>query len=404
MATLYKVQSGAFKSAVRAAAAAVLAKKKIEKYLEKEGIKEKVGVAVIHSDGYYKVQEGAFASKENAHKRRDLVRASGTYATVIETKTQDPVPAVPASPAVPAAPADPATPPDAPAPEKFHPRIRVMPICFFEKNEALYGDCTAIIEYDTDGKTVAHCALIDCATGSASPVIVKKLQQEGVKKIDAVFLSHAHGDHYGGFTNIKNVFPVDAVYLPDCTELDRYQKTYGDALRRQAKKVKKSRFLKAGDSVRIGHVLFKNIFICPASKLKEHDNHHFVNNVSMALRITLDEKWIFISAGDLQNEGNKILLSTLKAKDLKCHIYKLQWHGDRNAILTALMQVMRPLIAFSNYHHRERSGRGGTRKVAESVGATVARNWENGHIYIDCQGDAMTLSCSKGNIFKRFKL
>lgn len=384
MAVLYKVQSGAYKSAVGAAAAAVLAKKKIEKYLKKTKSKEKVGVAVISSGGYYKVQEGAFASKENANKRRDLVRAAGVYAVTIETTTQD-------------------TEPVTPVPETIHPRIRVIPICFFEKNESLYGDCTAILEYAEDGKTVAHCVLIDTAQSSASSVIISKLKKWGVTRIDAIFISHAHGDHHGGLSNILAAFPVDALYLPDCTELDKHQKSYGDTLRSKAKKVKNSRFLKVGDTVSIGrHIFCENIFICPANRLSEHDTHHFVNNQSMALRFLLDGKFIFFCAGDLQNEGNNVLLSTVK--NLKCHIYKFQWHGDRNAILTALMQAMRPLIAFSNYHHREGSGRNLTRKVAEAVGAVVARNHENGDIFIDCQGDTIKLSCSKGNLSKTFKV
>ena len=127
MAILYKVQTGAFKSSVRAAASATLVKAAIKKYLKKSGSMEDVSIAVIYSDGYYKVQEGAFSSKENAIRRRDLVRAAGVYAVVIETKTQDPEPVVPVK-------------------GDYTPRIRVIPIWFFEKDEGQYGDCTAILE------------------------------------------------------------------------------------------------------------------------------------------------------------------------------------------------------------------------------------------------------------------
>ena len=95
MAILYKVQTGAFKSSVRAAASATLVKAAIKKYLKKSGSKEDVSIAVIYSDGYYKVQEGAFSLKENAVRRRDLVRAAGVYAIVTESRTQDAAPAAP---------------------------------------------------------------------------------------------------------------------------------------------------------------------------------------------------------------------------------------------------------------------------------------------------------------------
>lgn len=402
MATLYKVQSGAYKHAINATLAAASVRKKIEKYIKKTGKKEKVSVAVINSGGYYKVQEGAFESKENAEKRKEFLRDADVYSVVVETKTQDTMPAAPA----PEKPAEAQKEQQKETQKPFHPRIRVIPICFFEKNESAYGDCTAILEYAEDNTTITHCILIDTAMASVSPLIISKLKKWGVKKIDAIVISHGHGDHYGGVSNIIKAFPTDTIYLPDTTELDKYQRKYGDALRRQAKKVKTSKSMKPGDWFLIGHIFCKCLFICPASKLKEHDSHYFVNNESMALMFTLDGKFKFFAAGDLSNDGNRVLLKTVAAKDLKCHIFKIQWHGDRNAILNALMKVMRPLIAYSNYHHKERksSGRLSTRKVAEAVGTFVARNWENGDVFIDCQGDTIKATCSKGNINKTFKV
>lgn len=283
-----------------------------------------------------------------------------------------------------------------------HPRIRIYPVWFFEGDESRFGDCTAIIEYAADDKTVAHCILIDTACASAVDTVVAKLKTQGVKEIDLVIISHAHGDHYGGLTGITKKIPVKAVYVPDCTGLDKHQKSYGNALRRQAAKAETSRILKTGGTFQIGRVKGTCLYQAPADKLSEHDNHHFVNNQSMAIRFTLDGVWALHSAGDMQNEANNLMIKAVS--DLHADIYKCQWHGDANACNEAICKAVRPTIAFSNYHHVEsKGGRGTTRKRLEAVGATVARNAENGDIYIDCQGETMKLSCSKGNLTKSFR-
>lgn len=267
----------------------------------------------------------------------------------------------------------------------------VHAVHFFKKNEKEYGDCTAIYQYAADG-SIAKCILIDCAKATASSVVIDELKKQGVKQIDAVVLSHGHGDHYGGLSNIIKAFPVKALYLPDCTELDKYQKGYGNALRRQAKKVSNHRYLKAGDNFVVGQIHCKCLYIAPANKLSEHDSHHFVNNESMALRFTMDGVR-FHTAGDMSNPANNLMIK--EVSDLKADILKLQWHGDGNATNENLAKAIKPKYAFSNYHHKERSGRGGTRKKIEAVGGKVYRNWEDGDIFFHIKNGKITVTTSK---------
>lgn len=270
-------------------------------------------------------------------------------------------------------------------------RFCVHAVHFFKKNEKEYGDCTAIYQYASNG-SIAKCILIDCAKATASPVIIDELKKQGVRQIDAVVLSHGHGDHYGGLSNIIKAFPVKALYLPDCTELDKYQKGYGNALRRQAKKVSNHRYLKAGDTFVVGNIHCKCLYIAPANKLSEHDSHHFVNNESMALRFTMDGVR-FHTAGDMSNPANNLMVKEIS--DLKADILKLQWHGDGNAINENLAKAIDPDYAFSNYHHKERSGRGGTRKKIEAVGGKVYRNWEDGDIFFHIKDGKIKVVTSK---------
>ena len=288
----------------------------------------------------------------------------------------------------------------APAAPSVTARFRVYPVWFFEKDESAYGDCTAVIEYDQAGR-VAHCVLVDTAMNKTASLVVKKLKAQGVTQIDAIIISHGHGDHYGGASAIMKAIPVKSVYIPDTAGLDKYQKTYANALRRQAAKARASVTMKAGESYQIGGIRFKCIWQAPAGKLSVHDTHYFVNNQSAVLRFDLGGA-IFHTAGDLQNEGNRLLIAAVE--DLKAHIYKCQWHGDANACNEAICKAVRPAVAFSDYHHKEGSGRGTTRKRLEAVGASVFRNYEDGDIFIDCEGGKITVTTTKSKKNKVFKL
>lgn len=53
--------------------------------------------------------------------------------------------------------------------------------------------------------------------------MIEDLRAQGVKQIDALFISHAHGDHYGGLSKVCKAFPVKWLYLPDPPENLRIQ-------------------------------------------------------------------------------------------------------------------------------------------------------------------------------------
>lgn len=281
-----------------------------------------------------------------------------------------------------------------PAPSGSKYRIHMEHFC--RKDESAYGACTAIIQYAADG-SVAKCVLIDTAMAKTADVVISDLKAQGIKQIDVLFISHAHGDHYGGLFKIVKAFPVKWLYLPDPTELDKYQKGYGNALRRQAKKVANHRWYKQGDSAQIGDIKFSCLYSAKAKDLSEHDSHHFVNNMS-PFNYFQCGSFIWHTAGDAQNPANNLFVAAMRKAGIstRCHGLEFHWHTDGNATNDALMQATKPVICGSNYHHPKWiSGRKGPKKKAEAVGATCYATADDGHIDIDVAGRKVTVRTSK---------
>lgn len=291
-----------------------------------------------------------------------------------------------------------------------HPHIRIWGIPpFFEgdKGERLYGASVAIIQYNSKEEP-EHTVLIDSGmkkdNGKLYPPLISKLKAAGAKKLTLV-LSHAHGDHYGLFTDVFESFEVETLYLPPYDGL----KTLGisdkvSAIINQEKKAKKygaaCRYLKPGTGFRLGAIKCDCIFQANPKELTHKDGHEGVNSLSIYTRFTLDNIWRLHNAGDAENDANNLFVK--KVKDASADVMFFDWHTDGNATNEALLKAVSPKICISNYHHKERSGRGAVRKKAEAVGAVVARNWENGDVYVDIRGGEMVLSCSKGNIYGRW--
>ena len=266
-----------------------------------------------------------------------------------------------------------------------------------------YGDETAFIQYAKDGKTIERCVVVD--TGMNGSNGAKKLRDKGIKKIDALIFSHDHGDHYGLYKSFIETFTVGHVYMPEQSGVRKYQPTYAkrmDAVESYCKgKGVPVTYLSPGEALQVGEISIQCLFMPDPTKLPEHDGHHFINNMSMVLRVTVG-KWRALLGGDLSADGIKQMLAA--GVDVRCDIFKFLWHSDRNAITRALAAAVGAVVAYTQYHHNESksNGRKGTHDLLRAVGALVVRACDDGPISMLIDGDTLTVTAGKvKKVFKK---
>ncbi len=362
----YRVQIGAY--ALKRSA------EKVSVDLIEKGFK----TSITKEKGLYKVRIGSFQDKSKAEKLLAMVHKYKKYkkSKILEWNDGKDLPIIDLS-------GDKKDEQE----EKYNPKFCFYAIWHTESNKSMYGDAQVFIEYAKNGTDIAHVVLVD--TGMDGCDTIKKLKKLGITTIDAIVISHAHGDHYGYLTEILKQFKVLHLYLPGIAGLQKYQPSYAKAIQRQETKAKKLgipvTYLVGSDEFTVGHINCWCACQVPASALTNHDNHLFVNDQSIVTLFTLDDVGRVLLTGDLSNPGNKWVMEHVMKAALEADIAKCGWHGDGGAMIEAWAKLVNAVIWFWNYHDKEsKGGRGNTRKKLEAAGVKsehILRNFEDGDIY-----------------------
>lgn len=269
-------------------------------------------------------------------------------------------------------------------------KIRMYAPRFWENGSQYFGDETIFIE----GK---KGTIFD--TGMSGSLAVSKVKALNLDEI-IIVITHPHGDHTGNVKTMVDKLPVKHVYLPDQTGIRKYQKSYAERMDSIANHCKNAgvpvTWVKMGDSFHVGSIKVDCIFQANADKLKEKDNHHFINNMSMVYKVYAGA-WRILIGGDLSAEG--IVQMMASGVDFSCDGFKFFWHGDKGGIKRVFAQALKGVyFAFTQYEHKEGKGNGrtSTYNLLRDIGAFVARAFEDGEINVDFQGTTAKLTTSLG--------
>lgn len=182
---------------------------------------------------------------------------------------------------------------------------------------------------------------------SAKYVIIPYLKAEGIKKLDAVFLSHPHADHIGGLPELIKSIPIDTIYNSGANYASRLFHQYHRLAEQHHIPIKP---LTAGMEVPLDPAM--QIFVYgPETKAKDRN----VNNYSLILELVYGKtKMLFM--GDAEKaEERKLVADYPKLADTD--FLKVGHHGSKTSSTMTLLEDITAdqgvvSVAMQNrYHH-----------------------------------------------------
>jgi competence protein ComEC len=168
-------------------------------------------------------------------------------------------------------------------------------------------------------------------------VIAPYLKRAGIRKLDALVLSHADADHLGGFPYVMRHFKVSEVWdngQQKDTALSREYLALIDSL-----KIRR-RILRAGEM--IADFAPANMFIMhPSERFLNHSGEK-LNEGSLSLKLSYGAiDFLFTGDAELEGEQQIVQFGDL----LHSEVLKVGHHGSRTSSSPILLESVRPQVA-----------------------------------------------------------
>ena len=190
-----------------------------------------------------------------------------------------------------------------------------------------------------DGKHV----LIDAGVPEAGPQIDRLLDRLDIKRLDAVFATHPHIDHIGGFTTLLYTRPVGTFYHSPLTHTTV---TYKKVERAIAEAEVPKQALTAGDIVSIGQHVRIEVLNPPEGTTPgslDRWGIEQLNNHSLVLKLQYGNT-SFLFTGDIYKKQENLLVEQFGDR-LNSTGTDAPHHGDMTSSSEAFVRAIQPEIA-----------------------------------------------------------
>ena len=192
-----------------------------------------------------------------------------------------------------------------------------------------------LLEMPEKSTVMVDCGPPSHAAGSFKKSALPYLQEEGLKTIDYLVITHAHNDHYGGFSdllincNLQNIIITDEF---------QNRKIWPDFLLQLEEEG--TNIITISDTT---HFTFDDVklTVLHPDKMYANDN---INNVSIVIRLDYNDFSLLLN-GDLEEEGEHYLLDKY-ADFIPVDITKVGHHGSKTSSSDEYLKTIDPMLAF----------------------------------------------------------
>jgi beta-lactamase superfamily II metal-dependent hydrolase len=210
--------------------------------------------------------------------------------------------------------------------------------------------------------------LIDTGVDSTADKVIKYLDNEGVKTINYLILTHYHDDHYGGLEKVLSNKKVEKLYIPI------YPNSMRDIIYRHAY---------------LSHIEVKYIeknFIIEEKELSlkgivsnEYDEHIENNNSIVLLGKIKGKKYLF--AADIEKKMEEEIGNKYREEINNCDILKVPHHGLNTSCSQEFLNIVNPKMSIITCNGRE-SPENETLNRLKKINTNILRTDINGNIII----------------------